>query len=45
MKKNQINLGVMLGPNIKSMGTRSTKMLVNVDLIRVETHVRQGETI
>ena len=36
--------GVMLGPYIKSRGTRGTKMSVNADLITVETYVQQGET-
>ena len=35
----------MLGPYIKSRGTRGTKMSANVDLITVETYVQQGETI
>ena len=35
----------MLGPYIKSMGTRGTKMSANADLITVETYVQQGETI
>ena len=46
--KNKINLiffGVMLGPYIKSRGTRGTKMSANADLITVETYVQQGETI
>ena len=34
----------MLGPYIKSRGTRGTKMSANADLITVETYV-QGETI
>ena len=37
--------GVMLGPYIKSRGTRGTKMSANADLITVETYVQQGETI
>ena len=36
---------VMLGPYIKSRGTRGTKMSANADLITVETYVQQGETI
>ena len=36
---------VMLGPYIKSMGTRGTEMSANADLITVETYVQQGETI
>ena len=47
MKKNKINFiffGVMLGPYIKSRGTRGTKMSANADLTTVETYV-QGETI
>ena len=35
----------MLGPNIKSRGTRGTKMSANADLITLETYVQQGETI
>ena len=35
----------MLGPYIKSRGTRGTKMSANADLITVETYVQQGETI
>ena len=35
----------MLGPYIKFRGTRGTNMSANVDLIRVETYVQQGETI
>ena len=35
----------MLGPYIKSRGTRGTEMSVNADLITVETYVQQGETI
>ena len=34
----------MLGPYIKSRGTRGTKMSANADLITVETYVQQGET-
>ena len=34
----------MLGPYIKSRGTRGTKMSAKADLITVETYV-QGETI
>ena len=47
-EKNKFNLiffGVMLGPYIKSRGTRGTKMSSNADLITVETYVQQGETI
>ena len=40
-----IFFGVMLGPYIKSRGTRGTKMSANADLITVETYVQQGETI
>ena len=32
---------VMLGPYIKSRGTRGTKMSANADLITVETNVQQ----
>ena len=35
----------MLGPYIKSRGTRGTKMSANADLITVETYVQQEETI
>ena len=35
----------MLGPYIKSRGTRGTEMSANADLITVETYVQQGETI
>ena len=35
----------MLGPYIKSRGTRGTKMSANADPITVETYVQQGETI
>ena len=35
----------MLGPYIKSRGTKGTKMSANADLITVETYVQQGETI
>ena len=35
----------MLGPYIKSRGTRGTKMSANAALITVETYVHQGETI
>ena len=35
----------MLGPYIKSRGTRGTEMLSNAALITVETYVQQGETI
>ena len=34
----------MLGPYIKSRGTRGTNMSANADLITVETYVQQGET-
>ena len=37
--------GVLLGPYIKSRGTRGTEMSANADLITVETNVLQGETI
>ena len=43
MKKKKI--GVMLGPYIKSRGTRGNTMSANADLITVETYVQQGETI
>ena len=33
----------MLGPYIKSRGTRGTKMSANADLITVEIYVQQGE--
>ena len=36
---------VMLGPYIKSRGTRGIKMSANADLITVENYVQQGETI
>ena len=36
---------VMLGPYIKSKGTRGTEMSANADLITMETYVQQGETI
>ena len=42
---NLIFFGVMLGPYIKSRGTRGTKMSANADLITVETYGQQGETI
>ena len=32
----------MLGPYIKSRGTRGTKMSAKADLITVETYVQQG---
>ena len=35
----------MLGPYIKSRGTRGTKVSANADFITVETYVQQGETI
>ena len=35
----------MLGPYIKSRGSKCTKMSANADLITVETYVQQGETI
>ena len=35
----------MLGPYIKSMGTRGTEMSANAALIKMETYVQQGETI
>ena len=35
----------MLGPYIKSRGSRCTKMSANADLITVETYLQQGETI
>ena len=36
----------MLGPYIKSRGTRGTKIMsAKADLITVETYVQQGETI
>ena len=35
----------MLGPYIKSRGTRGTKMSSNAALIIMETYVQQGETI
>ena len=35
----------MLGPYIKSRGTRATKMSSNAALIIMETYVQQGETI
>ena len=34
----------MLGPYIKSRGTRGTKMSANADLITVETYVQQGNS-
>ena len=45
IKLNLIFFGVMLGPYIKSRGTRDTKMSAKADLITVETYVQQGETI
>ena len=35
----------MLGPYIKSRGTRGTTMSANADLITVETYVQPGKTI
>ena len=35
----------MLGPYIKSRGTRGTDMSANEALITMETYVQQGETI
>ena len=35
----------MLGPYIKSRGSRGTKMSANADLITVDTYVQPGETI
>ena len=35
----------MLGPYIKSRGTRGTKMSSNAALITMETYVQQEETI
>ena len=35
----------MLGPYIKSRGTRVTGMSANADLTTVETYAQQGETI
>ena len=35
----------MLGPYIKSRGTRGTEMLANANLITVETYVQEGKTI
>ena len=35
----------MLGPYIKSRGTRATEMSSNATLITMETYVEQGETI
>ena len=35
----------MLGPYIKSRGSRGTEMSANADLFTVETYVQQGETI
>ena len=36
---------VMLGPYIKSRGTRGTKISANAALITMETYVQQWETI
>ena len=36
---------VMLGPYIKSMGTRGNEMSSNAALITMKTYVEQGETI
>ena len=33
----------MLGPYIKSRGTRGTEMSANSDIITMETYVQQGE--
>ena len=33
----------MLGPCIKSMGTRGTKMSANTDLITLDTYLQQGK--
>ena len=38
-----ILFGVMLGPYIKSRGTRCTEMSVDADLITVETYLQQGK--
>ena len=35
----------MLGPYIKSRGSRGTEISANADLIIVEIYVQQGETI
>ena len=35
----------MLGPYIKSRGTRGSKMSANADLITVETYVQQGNSV
>ena len=35
----------MLGPYIKSRGTRATEMSANAALMTMETYVQQGETI
>ena len=40
-----ILFGVMLGPYIKSRGTRGTEISANAALITMETYVQQGETI
>ena len=40
-----IFFGVMLGPYIKSRGTRGTEMSANAALITMETNVQQGVTI
>ena len=37
--------GLMLGPYIKSRGSRGTKISANADLITVETYAQQEETI
>ena len=45
LKKKVFVFGVMLGPYIKSRGTRTTEMSSNTALITMETYVQQGETI
>ena len=40
-----IFFGVMLGPYIKSRGTRGDEMSANAPLITMETYVQEGETI
>ena len=35
----------MLGPYIKSRGTRGSKMSANADLITIETYVQQGNSV
>ena len=35
----------MLGPYIKSRGTRGTEMSANADLIKMETYVQQGHNL